>query len=190
MDEVDFTVLAAKSVFSDMIEKCPPAETCRDAFDRTAKATMKMVSSNGGFGVPFQQPRRQRRGTMSCMTVSDGALLMKTPTRHRHRLSEQAPLLSPSDGMSQDDASSIDPSLIPSPHGPPSASFTGQQFGSQDPRRYPDAQKIEFLHSGELSSADQENNDLGFGMSWDDLHSEFREGQHIDPFDTFFFGGQ
>lgn len=50
MDEVDFTVLAATSVLSDMIDKCPPAEACRDAFDRTAKATIKMANSTGGFG--------------------------------------------------------------------------------------------------------------------------------------------
>ncbi|KAG5981959.1 hypothetical protein E4U55_002467 [Claviceps digitariae] len=249
MDEVDFTVLAAKSVFSDMIEKCPPAETCRDAFDRTARATMKMVNSNGGFGTPLQQPRRQRRGTMPCMTGSDGSLLMKSPARHRHRLSEQTPFhvdaslsdglstselsvtgdktvrgqkaslaakekafngdtimsgqprsarsgLSPSDRVSQDDASTIDPSLVPSPHGPSSAPFTGQQFGFQDFRRYPGAPKMEFLHSldagpsGELGPGGQETSDLGFGMNWDGLHNEFREVQHIDPFDTFFFGGQ
>ncbi|KAM7204503.1 Fungal specific transcription factor domain containing protein [Naviculisporaceae sp. PSN 640] len=50
VDEVDFTILAAKSVFTDLIEKCPPAEACRDAFDRTTKATIKMVNSKGGFG--------------------------------------------------------------------------------------------------------------------------------------------
>lgn len=50
MDEVDFTILAATSVFTDLIEKCPPAEACRDAFDRTAKATIKMANSTGGFG--------------------------------------------------------------------------------------------------------------------------------------------
>lgn len=50
MDEVDFTILAATSVFSDLIEKCPPAEACRDAFDRTAKATIKMANAKGGFG--------------------------------------------------------------------------------------------------------------------------------------------
>ncbi|KAL7818836.1 N-terminal binuclear Zn cluster-containing protein [Trichoderma aethiopicum] len=58
MDEVDFTVLAAKSVFTDMIDKCPPAETCRDAFDRTARATIQMATSQGGFGSPVQQIRR------------------------------------------------------------------------------------------------------------------------------------
>ncbi|KAI1436086.1 fungal-specific transcription factor domain-containing protein [Xylaria sp. CBS 124048] len=50
MDEVDFTILAATSVLSDLISKCPPAEACRDAFDRTAKATIKMANANGGFG--------------------------------------------------------------------------------------------------------------------------------------------
>ncbi|KAK3688502.1 fungal-specific transcription factor domain-containing protein [Podospora appendiculata] len=50
VDEVDFTILAAKSVFTDLIEKCPPAEACRDAFDRTAKATIRMANSTGGFG--------------------------------------------------------------------------------------------------------------------------------------------
>ena len=50
MDEVDFTILAATSVFGDLTEKCPPAEACREAFDRTAKATIKMANSKGGFG--------------------------------------------------------------------------------------------------------------------------------------------
>ncbi|KOS17793.1 Positive regulator of purine utilization [Escovopsis weberi] len=61
MDEVDFTILAAKSVFTDMIDKCPPAETCRDAFDRTAKATIKMANANGGFGAPVRQQHFQQR---------------------------------------------------------------------------------------------------------------------------------
>lgn len=69
MDEVDFTVLAAKSVFTDMIDKCPPAETCRDAFDRTAKATIKMASSSGGFGTASARPRRQRRETTTWITA-------------------------------------------------------------------------------------------------------------------------
>ncbi len=66
MDEVDFTILAATSVFSDLIDKCPPAEACRDAFDRTAKATIKMANSTGGFGQTASthtyKSRRQSRG--------------------------------------------------------------------------------------------------------------------------------
>ncbi|KAI9811048.1 MAG: Fungal specific transcription factor [Pycnora praestabilis] len=50
MDDVDFTVLAATSVLGDLIEKCPPAEACRDAFDRMSKATVQMCLSTTGFG--------------------------------------------------------------------------------------------------------------------------------------------
>ena len=50
MDEVDFTILAATSVLGDLIEKCPPAEACRDAFNRMSKATVQMCMSTTGFG--------------------------------------------------------------------------------------------------------------------------------------------
>ncbi|KAI2629441.1 fungal-specific transcription factor domain-containing protein [Xylaria nigripes] len=62
LDEVDFTILAAKSVFTDLIDKCPPAETCRDALDRTAKATIKMANSNGGFGQVLNRHTRVPKG--------------------------------------------------------------------------------------------------------------------------------
>lgn len=60
MEDVDFTILAGKSVLNDMIDKCPPAETCRDAFDRTAKATVKMANSTGGFRSHKSKSRKQR----------------------------------------------------------------------------------------------------------------------------------
>ncbi|GIZ42613.1 hypothetical protein CKM354_000587300 [Cercospora kikuchii] len=50
IDDVDFTVLAATSVLSDLIPMCPPAEACRDAFVRMSKATISMVMSTTGFG--------------------------------------------------------------------------------------------------------------------------------------------
>jgi len=50
MDEVDFTILASFSDVGDLIEKCPPAEACRDAFDRMSKATVQMCMSTTGFG--------------------------------------------------------------------------------------------------------------------------------------------
>lgn len=61
MDEVDFTILAATSVLGDLIEKCPPAEACRDAFDRMSKATVQMCMSTTGFsssaqGLSSRQP--------------------------------------------------------------------------------------------------------------------------------------
>ena len=50
IDDVEFTVFVATSVLSDLIEKCPPAETCRDAFVRMSKATISMVVRTTGFG--------------------------------------------------------------------------------------------------------------------------------------------
>ena len=50
LDDVDFTVLAATSVLGDLIEKCPPAEACRDAFERMSRATVRMCMSTTGFG--------------------------------------------------------------------------------------------------------------------------------------------
>ncbi|EGE79996.1 purine utilization positive regulator [Blastomyces dermatitidis ATCC 18188] len=50
LDEVDFTILAATSVLGDLMEKCPPAEACRDAFERMSKATVQMCLSTTGFG--------------------------------------------------------------------------------------------------------------------------------------------
>ncbi|KAG9242769.1 fungal-specific transcription factor domain-containing protein [Calycina marina] len=60
MDEVDFTILAATSVLGDLIEKCPPAEACRDAFDRMSKATVQMCMSTTGFSSSTAQGLNSR----------------------------------------------------------------------------------------------------------------------------------
>ncbi|KAH7149973.1 fungal-specific transcription factor domain-containing protein [Dactylonectria estremocensis] len=257
MDEVDFTILAAKSVLSDMMDKCPPAETCRDAFDRTAKATIKMASSTGGFGVPANQSRRPRREPSIWNTTPDSSK-GSTQTRHRHQNSDHAsyqfdlsvsdslssPTLStagdvttqpsppvprtadgymmkprsrggpsPSDIGINQDGSPVDSSVVsvvPSPPVPrrvtsqpsiASSSYAGQQqpqqqFSGPGSVEYPDAQTIEFLQSlgatsnGDFGNLDQPQVDLGFGMNWEGLHHDGIEGQQINPFDTFFFGGQ
>ncbi|ERF69395.1 hypothetical protein EPUS_05940 [Endocarpon pusillum Z07020] len=61
LDDVDFTILAATSVLGDLMEKCPPAEACRDAFERMSRATVQMCISTTGFGddVKSSQPRNQ-----------------------------------------------------------------------------------------------------------------------------------
>ncbi|KAK5333133.1 hypothetical protein LTR98_010774 [Exophiala xenobiotica] len=61
LDDFDFTVLAATSVLGDLMEKCPPAEACRDAFERMSKATVQMCMSTPGFGfsVEHEEPRPQ-----------------------------------------------------------------------------------------------------------------------------------
>lgn len=61
MDEVDFTILAATSVLGDLIDKCPPAEACRDAFDRMSKATVQMCMSTTGFSSSAQGLNSRRR---------------------------------------------------------------------------------------------------------------------------------
>ncbi|KAJ5089242.1 hypothetical protein N7532_007926 [Penicillium argentinense] len=57
LDEVDFTVLAATSVLGDLMHKCPPAENCRDAFERMSKATVQMCLSTTGFGTQVDMSR-------------------------------------------------------------------------------------------------------------------------------------
>lgn len=57
LDEVDFTVLAATSVLGDLMHKCPPAEACRDAFERMSKATVQMCMSTTGFGSQVDMTR-------------------------------------------------------------------------------------------------------------------------------------
>ncbi|KAL3481997.1 fungal-specific transcription factor domain-containing protein [Aspergillus californicus] len=59
LDEVDFTVLAATSVLGDLMHKCPPAEACRDAFERMSKATVEMSLSTTGFGSQVDLARIQ-----------------------------------------------------------------------------------------------------------------------------------
>lgn len=49
MDDIDFTILAATSVLGDLVEKCPPAQACKEAFERMSKATVSMcLAGNSG----------------------------------------------------------------------------------------------------------------------------------------------
>ncbi|KAI9932167.1 Fungal specific transcription factor [Aspergillus wentii] len=78
LDEVDFTVLAATSVLGDLMHKCPPAEACRDAFERMSKATVQMSLSTTGFGSQVDLSRSHAGATAS---QTAGALF---PGRARH----------------------------------------------------------------------------------------------------------
>ncbi|TLS28883.1 hypothetical protein PpBr36_01004 [Pyricularia pennisetigena] len=49
LDEINDTIARGHTVFTALIPKCPPAERCRDAFDRMAKATVKRAMMQGGF---------------------------------------------------------------------------------------------------------------------------------------------
>jgi hypothetical protein len=88
MDEVDFTILAATSVFTDFMDKCPPAEACRDAFDRTVKATLKMVNASGGFGPHAAVSSNSRpsldHNRFNWNTRNDNAPMLNKPHHKRH----------------------------------------------------------------------------------------------------------
>jgi hypothetical protein len=91
MDEVDFTILAATSVFTDLIEKCPPAEACRDAFDRTGKATVKMATQTGGFGQAALRQSLGARGSHDYLTSHDATANRHRQQQHQQRLSLDSP---------------------------------------------------------------------------------------------------
>ncbi|CAJ2513642.1 Uu.00g017610.m01.CDS01 [Anthostomella pinea] len=286
-DEVDFTILAATSVFSDLIAKCPPAEACRDAFDRTAKATVKMATSTGGFGPVLNRNKRGSKGNSDRMDY----ITAREATANRQKM-HQRPAFDPrsgapydvsahdgyggrnapaqmtprpgqptapfrlnipgvkteqdgysmlrsmpvpslntggsSDLVSMPDNSAIDPVLLPSPsprvNSPVSAASltpTSTNQGQFPPQagpnsnynllrsptagyspgpgtlNYADLQGMDFLQTlQDQTSADGTNNntdmqmDMGFGMGWEGMHHDFSDGQQVDLFDGFFFGGQ
>ncbi|KAI4870034.1 hypothetical protein F4820DRAFT_443515 [Hypoxylon rubiginosum] len=285
MDEVDFTILAATSVFTDLIEKCPPAEACRDAFDRTAKATIKMANSTGGFGQVLHRSKRTARNanerndylnareatanrhkthhsrasldhagsrttssyttpgqesytsldtTSQMGSLQAGGFRLSMPSVKSEqdgysilRSMPQSTLstASISDVASLPDNSAIDPVLLPSP-GAHSASPVsvnsltpqsshGQQFQQnagnsnfnmlRSPAsnftpsasiNYSDLQGMDFLQGiQDQPNADGMVNtdlqmDMGFGLGWEGMHHDFSDGQQVDLFDGFFFGGQ
>lgn len=245
-----------------MIDKCPPAETCRDAFDRTAKATIKMASSSGGFG-----PRPGNLGAQRHMSWTPGpgaassTALRQQSTRHEHSNSAdqgsglrlemptqdkpsspsrreggqtpslrrattfdaETPMLPPAssgaprpgestmghEGALPSSSSSMDPPLAPSPPASTArrtdleqaaSTFMGQHqrfdMAQGSAGDYPDSQTLEFLQTlgggpilDSVHGLDQAQLDLGFGINWEGAYHDYGEGQQMNPFDTFFFGG-
>jgi hypothetical protein len=61
------------------MEKCPPAEACRDAFERMSKATVQMCLSTTGFGSQAHQehyhhrPSVQQRQSVSSTSTEAGS---------------------------------------------------------------------------------------------------------------------
>jgi hypothetical protein len=123
MDEIDLTVLAAKAVFTDLMDKCPPAETCRDAFDRTAKATIKMVNSTGGFGsLPGGKSRWSTQSTsweskMDWSSAADSSSTASMPRRRQPQMGSLQIDLPLSDTLSSPSLSVMGD--IPSRQSPP-----------------------------------------------------------------------
>ncbi|KAJ5578612.1 uncharacterized protein N7459_007576 [Penicillium hispanicum] len=85
LDEVDFTVLAATSVLGDLMHKCPPAEACRDAFERMSKATVQMSLSTTGFGSQVDLSRVQHSSSHAPGGLYTGR---RQPNDHRQRVGQ------------------------------------------------------------------------------------------------------
>lgn len=64
-----------------MIENCPPAEACKEAFDRMSKATIRMCMSTTGFGPGALRMTQHRPTTTSYSTNTANRL-----PRSRHAL--------------------------------------------------------------------------------------------------------
>lgn len=92
LDDVDFTVLAATSVLGDLMEKCPPAEACRDAFERMSKATVQMCMSTTGFGFGQDRDRGDARSRPSLAgSEREGASNYPDPSSSNYSYSPHAP---------------------------------------------------------------------------------------------------
>ncbi|KAJ5704109.1 hypothetical protein N7493_011247 [Penicillium malachiteum] len=81
LDEVDFTVLAATSVLGDLMHKCPPAEACRDAFERMSKATVQMCLSTTGFGSQVDMSRINTSSSHASGSLHSGRRQPTDPRR-------------------------------------------------------------------------------------------------------------
>lgn len=219
MDEVDFTILAATSVLGDLIEKCPPAEACRDAFDRMSKATVQMCMSTTGFGSSGQglssinageyftstnhtAPRPSTRPKPHFDMALNDLLGPSDPARPRpQQMTTHAATKSPeyptSPGQSRD-PSSIDPGIVPYAH---------QQAGPSYPAPGSPYAESPFAPTGpgmDLLQGSGWENDvqggianggnggfaaLGDNLSWDHDFSDLGNGGMPDLFEGFFFGG-
>lgn len=76
MDDVDFTILAATSVLGDLVDKCPPAEACKEAFERMSRATVQMCMAGkraapGAIGQRHQTGLRDATGTAATPPAED-----------------------------------------------------------------------------------------------------------------------
>lgn len=77
------------------MDKCPPAEACRDAFERMSKATVQMVLSSTGFGQPVGDSPMARLGTSSGQTMQRSATLDNS-TVYKSIVEAQQPIPLPS----------------------------------------------------------------------------------------------
>ena len=82
-------MLAATSVLGDLMVKCPPAEACKDAFERMSKATVQMCLSTTGFGSRPELQHLDRTGSHTESAL--GRAGNNTPSDTLSTTNQQAP---------------------------------------------------------------------------------------------------
>ncbi|PNS14912.1 hypothetical protein CAC42_2141 [Sphaceloma murrayae] len=75
-EDIDLTVLAATSVLTALIPKCPPAQNCRDAFKRMSKVTMAFYLANippkpNAFQPPMTSPTQEHQSRLQLSVPAD-----------------------------------------------------------------------------------------------------------------------
>ncbi|KAI5306876.1 Fungal specific transcription factor [Ascosphaera pollenicola] len=145
LEEVDLTILAATSVLGDLIQKCPPAEACRDAFNRMSETTVRMCLGNSGFGSQ-RGVCGEALGTRSQIRENSNGRVSVTPnngTQIPSALESEAssfntPLLPKETRCSTNSLDAVPVTF------PGNGSFTAvqsQQFSSTLPQSYPSIQQ-------------------------------------------------
>ncbi|RMD44364.1 hypothetical protein DV735_g706, partial [Chaetothyriales sp. CBS 134920] len=203
IDDFDFTVLAATTVLGDLMQKCPPAEACRDAFDRMSKATVQMCLSTPGFSLSTDQAVRQPR------PVSQQEPSLSEPTTADRKQSHGHTALRPRRerrpppqfdmdlrGLFPDDDLDTSPSqtLSQAPH--PGQFVADYNADFMDISSLPG---MDFLSAPSPRNTDptelgqgvsSPGLDLGFGVGNValDFSHDWSDGQQVDLFDGFFFG--
>jgi len=214
--DVEYTIQAATSVLADLVEKCPPAEACKDAFDRMSKATIKMSLSTTGFKPSLSEhvARSTQQDYKSSPTpqivkseVSQEASIRPTrpPPQFDMNLQDLFPELR--DGRTfdggfghwQSPASHILPMQpIPRYVQAPNDSNASSHYDadvthstanpSMKPLNdpYTFTNDLDFLMTNESTAMYGGNPGLDFGSTGD--HG-WADGTQVDLFDGFFFGG-
>jgi hypothetical protein len=207
MEHVDFTILAATSVLGDMIDKCPPAETCRDAFDRMSKATVQMCMSTTGFGSsgegldthsiqPKEDPDRADHPVPSSrpkhnfdMSLSDLLNTSPHPPSGRPSIKSESSHNDSHPFHQLQNHSQPIPSQDPEILSYPASTTAGGGAGYQDfTYALPSDTDLGFLSGWEQDMHDG----FGHGLVWESVDHDFSEGERgglPDPFGGFYFGG-
>ena len=214
LDDVEYTVRAATSVLADLVVVCPPAEACRDAFDRMSKATIKMSVSTTGFKHPDDDQssvskQQDYKSPVSPPPMNNelsqkrSARQTRPPPQFDMNLRELFPEL-------QEESSFEAPfgqwqpgmfSAPPQPQAPRSQTYpvaptqydTNLQTSvdmrtmnsADDP--YVLSTELDFLLTGGDTTMYDGNPGIDLGFDGDE--NRWAEGPQVDLFDGFFFGG-